>query len=79
VTLFSVHGDVVVGFSIFHIVTFQKGKKEKIKEKRYSSMVCESWWAPEGFGYPWFVKGKVGRSVKHYKRAQIFHFLSKLV
>jgi hypothetical protein len=48
VTLFSTHGDVVVGFAIFHIVLFQK--KEKIKEKRHSSMVCESWWAPDGIG-----------------------------
>jgi hypothetical protein len=24
VTLFSAHGDIVVGFAIFHIVTFQK-------------------------------------------------------
>jgi hypothetical protein len=32
-------------------------------------MVCESWWAPDGIGYPWFVKGKVGRSAKLYKRA----------
>jgi hypothetical protein len=47
VMLFSAHGDVVVGFAIFHIVTFQKRKK---KRKRHSSMVCESWWAPEGFG-----------------------------
>jgi hypothetical protein len=31
-TLFSAHGDVVVGFAIFHIVIFQK--KEKIKEKK---------------------------------------------
>jgi hypothetical protein len=30
VTLFSAHGDVVVGFAIFHIVLFQKnGKKKK--------------------------------------------------
>jgi hypothetical protein len=29
VTLFSAHGDVVVGFAIFHIVLFQKEKKEK--------------------------------------------------
>jgi hypothetical protein len=50
VTLFSAHGDVVVRFAIFHIVTFQKRKKKKKKEKRHSSMVCESWWAPEGFG-----------------------------
>jgi hypothetical protein len=29
VTLFSAHGDVVVKFAIFHIVLFQKRKKEK--------------------------------------------------
>jgi hypothetical protein len=51
VTLFSAHGDVVVGFAIFHIVIFQKRKKrKKRKEKRDSSMVCESWWAPDGIG-----------------------------
>jgi hypothetical protein len=33
VTLFSAHGDVVVGFAIFHIVLFQK-KGEKRKEKK---------------------------------------------
>jgi hypothetical protein len=34
-TLFLAHGDVVVGFAIFHIVLFQKEKKrEKKKEKR---------------------------------------------
>jgi hypothetical protein len=35
VTLFSAHGDVVVGLTIFHIVLFQKikkGKKEKKKD-----------------------------------------------
>jgi hypothetical protein len=32
VTLFSAHGDVVVGFAIFHNVLFQK--KEKKKEKK---------------------------------------------
>jgi hypothetical protein len=48
VTLFSAHGDVVVVFAIFHIVSFQKEKKEKRKEKRHSSMVCECWWAPDG-------------------------------
>jgi hypothetical protein len=43
VTPFSAHGDVVVGFAIFHIVLFQKRKKKKKrKEKRHSSMVCES-------------------------------------
>jgi hypothetical protein len=50
VTLFSAHGDVVVGFAIFHIVSFQKEKKEKKKEKRHPSMVCECWWAPDGIG-----------------------------
>jgi hypothetical protein len=49
VTLFSAHGDVVVGFAIFHIVLFQK-KREKKKEKRHSSMVCECWWAPDEIG-----------------------------
>jgi hypothetical protein len=29
VTLFSAHGDVVVGFAILHIVLFQKEKKRK--------------------------------------------------
>jgi hypothetical protein len=51
VTLFSAHGDVVVGFPIFHIVLFQKVKKrKKEKKKRHSPMVCESWWAPDGIG-----------------------------
>jgi hypothetical protein len=49
VTLFSTHGDVVVRFAIFHIVLFQNKRKKK-KEKRHSSMVCESWWAPDGIG-----------------------------
>jgi hypothetical protein len=47
VTLFSAHGDVVVGFAIFHIFLFQK---EKNIRKRHSFMVCESWWAPDGIG-----------------------------
>jgi hypothetical protein len=34
VTLFSAHGDIVVGFAIFHIVLFQKNKKIKGKKKR---------------------------------------------
>jgi hypothetical protein len=34
-TLFLAHGDIVVGFAIFHIVLIPK--------KRHSSMVCESW------------------------------------
>jgi hypothetical protein len=47
VTLFLAHGDIVVGFAIFHIVLFQKEKKKK---KRHSSVVCECWWAPDGIG-----------------------------
>jgi hypothetical protein len=51
VTLFLAHGDVVVGFAIFHIVLFQKEKKKKKrKEKRYSSMVSESCWTSDGIG-----------------------------
>jgi hypothetical protein len=34
VTLFSAHGDVVVGFAIFHIVLFQKEKKEKKRKEK---------------------------------------------
>jgi hypothetical protein len=32
VTLFSAHGDVVVGFAIFHIVLFQKKEKKRKKK-----------------------------------------------
>jgi hypothetical protein len=49
VILFSAHGDIVVGFAIFHIV-YSKKKKRKKKEKSHSSMVCEYWWAPDGIG-----------------------------
>jgi hypothetical protein len=31
VTLFLAHGDVVVGFAIFHIALFQKEKKKEKK------------------------------------------------
>jgi hypothetical protein len=34
VILFSAHEDVVVGFAIFHIVLFQKRKKEKKEKKK---------------------------------------------
>jgi hypothetical protein len=30
---FSTHGDVVVGFAIFHIVIFQKKRKKKKRKK----------------------------------------------
>jgi hypothetical protein len=51
VTLFLAHGDVVVGFSIFHIVLFQKKRK---KEKKKGTP-------------PWFVKvrGHPMESVSH--------------
>jgi hypothetical protein len=32
VTLFLAHGDIVVGFAIFHIVLFQKEKKKENKK-----------------------------------------------
>jgi hypothetical protein len=34
VTLFSTHGDVVVGFAIFHIAKFQKEKNRKKERKK---------------------------------------------
>jgi hypothetical protein len=34
VTLFSAHGDVVVGFASFHIVLFQKKEKKKKKKRK---------------------------------------------
>jgi hypothetical protein len=45
--LFLAHGNVVVGFAIFHIAYSKKKKKKKRKKKRHSSMVCECWWAPD--------------------------------
>jgi hypothetical protein len=53
VTLFSAHEDVVVGFAIFHIVTFLKNKK-KGKEKKKGTP-------------PWYVKvgGHPKDSVSH--------------
>jgi hypothetical protein len=47
VTLFSAHGDVVVGFAIFHIAY---SKEKKRKKKRHSSIEYECWWAPDGIG-----------------------------
>jgi hypothetical protein len=53
VTLFSAHGDVVVGFAIFHIVLFQKEKKRKNGKKKGTP--------------PWFVNigGHPMKSVSH--------------
>jgi hypothetical protein len=39
VTLFLAHGDVVVGFAIFHIVSFQKGKKGKKEKKKKKALL----------------------------------------
>jgi hypothetical protein len=46
-TLFSAHGDIVVGFAIFHIVLFQKEKKRKKKRKKGTP----PWYVNVG-GYP---------------------------
>jgi hypothetical protein len=53
VTLFSAHGDVVLGFAIFHIVILQKRKNKK-KEKKKGTP-------------PWYVKvgGHSMESVSH--------------
>jgi hypothetical protein len=53
VKLFSAHGDVVVGFAIFHIVSFKKEKKGK-KEKKKGTP-------------PWYVNvgGNPMKSVSH--------------
>jgi hypothetical protein len=54
VTLFSAHGDVVVGFAIFHIVLFQKIKKEEKRKRKKGTP-------------PWYVKvgGNPMKSVSH--------------
>jgi hypothetical protein len=53
VTLFSAHGDVVVGFAIFHIVLFQKTKIKRKNRKKGTP--------------PWYVKvgGHPMESVSH--------------
>jgi hypothetical protein len=48
VTLFSAHGDVVVGFAIFHIAKFQK---EKEKEKKRKKKCTPPWYVNVG-GHP---------------------------
>jgi hypothetical protein len=47
VTLFLAHGDIVVGFAIFHIVSFQKEKKRKEKKRTGTP----SWYVNVG-GHP---------------------------
>jgi hypothetical protein len=47
VTLFSAHGDVVVGFAIFHIVLNSKKKKRKKEKKK-----CTPLWYVKVGGHP---------------------------
>jgi hypothetical protein len=58
---------------LFHSKKKKKGKKRN--EKRHSSMVCECWWAPDGIGSPWFVKGKrwgeVPNFIKEHKSVNL--------
>jgi hypothetical protein len=53
VTLFSAHGNIVIGFAIFHIVYSKKKKKIKKKEKKGTP--------------PWYVNvgGHPMKSVSH--------------
>jgi hypothetical protein len=59
VTLFSAHGDVVVGFVIFHIDLFQKEKKKRKKRKKKGTP-------------PWYVNvgGPPMESVSHGLRKE---------
>jgi hypothetical protein len=58
VTLFLAHGDVVVGFAIFHIVSFQKEKKREKRKKKGT--------------HPWYVNvgGHPMESVSHGLRKE---------
>jgi hypothetical protein len=58
VPLFLAHGDVVVGFAIFHIAYSKKEKKEKRKEKKGTP--------------PWYVNvgGHPMKSVSHRLRKE---------
>jgi hypothetical protein len=39
-------------------------------------MICESWWAPDGIGLPWFEKGKGGEECQSFiKEHQCAKFL----
>jgi hypothetical protein len=48
VTLFSAHGDVVLGFAAFHIVLFQKRKKRGKKKRKKGTPL---WYVKVG-GHP---------------------------
>jgi hypothetical protein len=77
VTLFSAHGDVVVRFAIFHIVSFQKKMRKKERKKAHLHgmwMLVGTRWNRLAMV---FERKKVGRSAKLYKRAQKCQSLSK--
>jgi hypothetical protein len=69
----------VVGFAIFHIVLFQKGKKrEKINKKGTPPWYVNVGGHPmESVSHGLRKEKKVGRSAKLYKRAQKCQSLSK--
>jgi hypothetical protein len=41
---------LITNFARELVRPLQQQKMRKRKEKRHSSMVCESWWAPNGIG-----------------------------
>jgi hypothetical protein len=47
---FSAHGDVVVGFAIFHIAKFQKEKKRKKRKKCTPPWYVNVGGHPDGIG-----------------------------
>jgi hypothetical protein len=71
VPLFLAHGDVVVGFAIFHIFLFQKEKKEKRRQKKGTPPrnvnVGGHWMQSVSHGLR--KEKKVGRSAKFYKKS----------
>jgi hypothetical protein len=78
VTLFSAHGDVVVGFAIFHIIYSKKKKRKKEKKKGTSPRYVNVGGHPmESVSHSLRKQKKVGRSAKLYKRAQKCQSLSK--
>jgi hypothetical protein len=74
VTLFSAHGDIVVGFAIFHIVYSKKKKRKKGTPLWYVNVGGHQM---ESVSHGLRKEKKVGRSAKLYKRAQKCQSLSK--
>jgi hypothetical protein len=83
VTLFLAHGDIVVGFAIFHIVYSKKKKKEKWKGKKKRKKGTPPWYVNvcghlmDSVSHSLRKEKKGGRSAKLYKRAQKCQSLSK--